>query len=342
MKSGNYHLLSDIKYRLKSNYASAFTIVELLVVIVVIGILAAITIVSYGGVTGRATIVSLQSDLTNASQQLKMYQVTNSAYPTAIDCSATPAANTICLKSSGSNTYNTIRVNNNTDPQTFCLAASNGNSEHYATDNANPTTGVCINSCLDILNSGGSTGDGVYWINPAGYPLQVYCDMTISGGGWTLILTNPGPYTAWNTTNVRSLNSNSPSISALYSILDRADSVKSNIGGNLQYRIDAVSFGHWGGVWQAPFTNTFVGTSVVNNSTNMQQYDTWTIDTTPNDTTSLSNIMPWIGNSTQLLSTWSNAGSWWGTLVTGSSGWTPAPYITPEKGSPGIIWYWVK
>ncbi|MFZ2125552.1 MAG: prepilin-type N-terminal cleavage/methylation domain-containing protein, partial [Candidatus Saccharimonadales bacterium] len=43
-----------------------FTIVELLVVIVVIGILAAITIVSYAGISQRAVAVSLQSDLASA------------------------------------------------------------------------------------------------------------------------------------------------------------------------------------------------------------------------------------------------------------------------------------
>ena len=42
---------------------NAFTIVELLVVIVVIGILASITIVSYRGITTKAAEASLQSDL---------------------------------------------------------------------------------------------------------------------------------------------------------------------------------------------------------------------------------------------------------------------------------------
>jgi general secretion pathway protein G len=194
-----------------------FTVVELLVVIVVIGILAAIIIVSYTGITGRANAVALQSDLTNASQQLKIYQTTNGIYPNAIDCSVTPAISTICLKSSGNDIYNSIKVNNNVSPQTFCLSANNGGSKYYTTDSASPTTGTCVSSCLDILNSGSSTGDGLYWINPAGTSLHVYCDMTTDSGGWTLVLQNNStvttPSPSWsdsiNTNNISgSLSSN--------------------------------------------------------------------------------------------------------------------------------------
>jgi general secretion pathway protein G len=54
---------------------SGFTIVELLIVIVVIGILAAITIVAYNGIQSRARETSLRSDLTNIAKQLEMYHV---------------------------------------------------------------------------------------------------------------------------------------------------------------------------------------------------------------------------------------------------------------------------
>ena len=67
----------------KSNKrAFGFTIVELLIVIVVIGILAAITIVSFNGVSAKANVSKSQSDLKNMQKLLEMYKVDNGTYPT--------------------------------------------------------------------------------------------------------------------------------------------------------------------------------------------------------------------------------------------------------------------
>lgn len=60
---------------------TGFTIVELLIVIVVIGILAAITIVAYNGVQGRANDTAIQSDLANIAKKLELYKADYAVYP---------------------------------------------------------------------------------------------------------------------------------------------------------------------------------------------------------------------------------------------------------------------
>ncbi len=63
---------------------SGFTIVELLIVVVVIAILAAITIVAYNGIQNQAHDSSIQSDLANNGKQLMRYQAERGALPTAL------------------------------------------------------------------------------------------------------------------------------------------------------------------------------------------------------------------------------------------------------------------
>ena len=126
------------------NKQSGFTIVELLIVIVVIGILAAITIVAYNGIQGRALAATLQSDLDGAAKQLKLYQVDHSAYPTSIDCSASPAVGSICLKSSGGTTYTAFQVSNaSATAQAFCLTANNNTTSYCITNDSVPASGNC-------------------------------------------------------------------------------------------------------------------------------------------------------------------------------------------------------
>ena len=79
----------------------AFTIVELLIVIVVIAILAAITIVAYNGIQDRARSAALQSDLSQVDKQLKLFQAENGTYPATVstNCTASPDSTTNkCLK----------------------------------------------------------------------------------------------------------------------------------------------------------------------------------------------------------------------------------------------------
>jgi len=142
-----------------------FTIVELLIVIVVIGILAAITIVAYSGIQQRAVAASLTSDLDNASKQLKLFQVDNSAFPTTINCAIVDSATNKCLKSSNGTTYQYIAT---TTPQLFCLSATNGNYSYNINPDASPLAGPCPLLRLDAGNSTSYPGSGLTWTDLSG------------------------------------------------------------------------------------------------------------------------------------------------------------------------------
>jgi len=58
-----------------------FTIVELLIVIVVIGILAGITVVSYNGIQERAKFATAKSDLAAINKAILMFYGENGYYP---------------------------------------------------------------------------------------------------------------------------------------------------------------------------------------------------------------------------------------------------------------------
>ncbi len=58
-----------------------FTIVELLIVIVVIAILAAISVVAYNGIQNRANDATVQNDIASAGKNLELYFIDHNAYP---------------------------------------------------------------------------------------------------------------------------------------------------------------------------------------------------------------------------------------------------------------------
>lgn len=67
---------------------TGFTIVELLIVIVIIGILAAITVVAYNGLQQRARDAQRQSDTKYLAKVLELYYIDNGSYPAPPDDSS--------------------------------------------------------------------------------------------------------------------------------------------------------------------------------------------------------------------------------------------------------------
>jgi general secretion pathway protein G len=66
-----------------SKSKSGFTIVELLMVIVVIGILAAITVVAYTGIQQRGRDAQRKSDIASIVKALELYYADNGSYPSS-------------------------------------------------------------------------------------------------------------------------------------------------------------------------------------------------------------------------------------------------------------------
>lgn len=60
---------------------AGFTIVELLIVIVVIGILAAITVVAYGSIQSKAKYNKINTELVSMRKAIELYKAENGTYP---------------------------------------------------------------------------------------------------------------------------------------------------------------------------------------------------------------------------------------------------------------------
>jgi len=140
-------------YALKQRPQSGFTIVELLIVIVVIGILAAITVVAFNGVQQKAKIAVVQSDLNQASKTLGSHKATSADDTYPADLAAAK------LSSSSGTTY---QYTYTSPTNSYCLTGTLSGLIYMITSmNTTPTTGACTGHVSD----GGSTGPTL----PAGY-----------------------------------------------------------------------------------------------------------------------------------------------------------------------------
>lgn len=94
-----------------------FSITELLIVITVIGILTAIGVIAYGGITNKARDAAVQSDLEAVSGQLESYRV-NPSNPTEYP-RTTGVLATLEIKASKKSYQTTINAN-----FIYCIAAN--------------------------------------------------------------------------------------------------------------------------------------------------------------------------------------------------------------------------
>jgi Tfp pilus assembly protein PilE len=148
----------------------------------VIGILAAVTIVSYTSISQKASIASLVSDLDNASKQFKLFQVTNSAYPTSLDANncPLPTDSAGCLKASPGVTY-TYATNNSTIPQTFCATATKDGQIYKITNDSAPSAGNCLDYMQVLHLDAGNTSS-----YPSPFTGTVWTDLSGNSNNGTL------------------------------------------------------------------------------------------------------------------------------------------------------------
>lgn len=156
--------------RKQSKYQLGFSVLEMLVVIVIMVILVTISILSYEGMVDKATVSSIQLDLTNAAKKLKIYQTFKGKYPTAIDCNAAPAANSICISFSSGNELSAYTYDNSADPKSFNLTIRNGDVAYAVTQNTGPQVAVVVpkpSVPSSIVATAGSGQIVLTWTTPA-------------------------------------------------------------------------------------------------------------------------------------------------------------------------------
>ena len=192
---------------------SGFSIAELLIVIVVIAIIAAITMVGYNLVLKNTIATSLQSNLKNAAKQLVVDNIRSSTgtYPATL-----AVANNGTGIDFPSNTTTTYTVDNTDTPNTFCLTATQNSQTYFITQESRPLSGPCPVLYLDAGIQTSYPGTDVAWNDLSG----LGNNGTISGlsyaqeSGGTLVFNGSAGYVDTGSPSIYNTLNNSITIEA--------------------------------------------------------------------------------------------------------------------------------
>lgn len=139
---------------LKKYSQKGFTIVELLIVIVVIGILAALVLNTFSGVQKRARDTQRQTDINAIATQLEVYYNDNGAYPliATVDAPSLKGIDVGALTPPGYTTRQMVDENTTVD-----LGGRTANSKYgYKTYDADGTT--------ECTAAGGCAKFKLHWV----------------------------------------------------------------------------------------------------------------------------------------------------------------------------------
>jgi prepilin-type N-terminal cleavage/methylation domain-containing protein len=186
------------------NTRRGFTIVELLIVIVVIAILAAITIVAYNGLQQRANTSAINDGALKAKRFIESYIVANDQYPyttdTAFVCITTDST---CRRNGGpgfaNTTFNSTLAAFGTPPKRVPLASDIRGGITYQYDATRTVDGTSRPAILSYYLPGANTDCAVpvlttenpiavtstnrYTIGNVGSTNVTQCVISVSGPG---------------------------------------------------------------------------------------------------------------------------------------------------------------
>ena len=158
------------------NKRAGFTIVELLIVIVVIGVLAAISIAAYNGIQSKASVTAVKAELANLGKKIQLHHSTNGSYPASIahlEALGWKASVSSYQQNSGGNVlYCSITTGPNARFAVASRAKDNTAFVYYSTGGIQSWTGSWSGAwSIDCPNYGiPSSGEAGLWYSQGYHP----------------------------------------------------------------------------------------------------------------------------------------------------------------------------